>query len=110
MPRAKRPRRGTRVTAKARAAAATGLQRRLTRLLAERTAARRRHAREIAALKRAMDRRLATMVREIAGLRHHEARVAALTRLVAERDASLAAQAARIAQLEALLQPPTEMG
>jgi hypothetical protein len=66
------------------------LERMLARLSGERKTERTRHARQIAALRRAADRRLAMMLREIASLRHHEARAAALERLVAERDAALA--------------------
>jgi hypothetical protein len=83
------------------------LERRLVRLGVELEAERRRSARRSAAQRREADRRLAAMVQEIAGLRHHEARSQALMRLLAERDAVLAAQAARIAHLESLLQDST---
>ena len=86
------------------------LGRRLARLTAARETARERHARDLAALRRAADRQLASMMSEIAALRHHEARVEALTRLLAEREAALRAQANRIARLEALLRTPTELG
>jgi hypothetical protein len=49
------------------------------------------------------------MVKEIAALRHHEARAEGLARLIAERDAVVARQAERIAELERLLQPPTDL-
>lgn len=44
-------------------------------------------ARKVEAVRRAADRRLAAMMREIALLRHHEARAAQLERLLAERTA-----------------------
>jgi hypothetical protein len=69
-----------------------------------------RHARRLAAARREADRQLTAMVAEIAALRHHQARVEALERLIAERDATLAAQAERLARLEALLQSPTALG
>ena len=50
------------------------------------------------------------MMSEIASLRHHEARADALARVVAERDRALAAQAQRIAELEALLRTATDLG
>jgi hypothetical protein len=84
--------------------------RRLTRLAARREAERLRHERRLAAFRRAADRRLATVVQELAALRHHEARAQTLTRLLAERDLELAAQRERIARLEALLQKPTQLG
>ncbi len=85
------------------------LRRRLARTLAEQAAERTAHARRVAALRRAQDRRIAALVQDIASLRHHEARVEALTRLVAERDAALGVQATRIAELETLLQHPTPL-
>ena len=78
------------------------LERRLARLSAAREADKRRHARQLDAARRTLDRRLAVMMSEIASLRHHEARAAALERLLAEREA-------RIARLEALLRTPTEL-
>lgn len=93
--RAKRPRTGRRPQA-----SVPALERRLARLVAAREADARRHARRVAALQRASDRRLSAMMQEIARLRHHEARVEALTRLVAERDAVLAALRERVALLE----------
>jgi len=104
-------RRGTRARTKPKATPSPGtLARRLARVLAERDAERRRHERQLVSLRQARDRELAAVVQDLAALRHHEARAAALTRLVAERDATLAAQAARIAHLEALLQKSTDMG
>jgi len=79
------------------------LQRQLARLTAEQKVERGRHARQLAALRRGTDRRLAAMVAELASLRHHEARAAALSRLLEERDA-------RIAELETLLRSPTQLG
>lgn len=75
-----------------------------------RDAERVRHERQLTALRRAADRRLAQVVQELAALRHHEARAQTLTRLLAEREAQLAAQWERIARLEALLQTPTQLG
>ena len=86
------------------------LERRLTRLQAEREAERQRFNRQVLALRRGADRRLAAMLKEIAGLRHHEARAEVLARMVAEREANLAAQERRIAQLETLLRNPTHLG
>jgi hypothetical protein len=86
------------------------LLRRLRQLTAQQEAERARHARQLAALRRAADRRLAQMVQDIAALRHHEARAEALGRLLAEREAALAAQSERIARLETLLQRPTQLG
>jgi hypothetical protein len=102
--RARPPRRPARRAAipAAAAKAIRTLERRLGRLTAAREADRRRHAREVETARRAVDRRLAAMMSEIASLRHHEARAAALERLLTEREA-------RIARLEALLQAPTEL-
>lgn len=66
------------------------LERRVAQLEAEAAAVAARHDRQVAAVRRAADRRLTAMLREIAQLRHHEARAAVLERLVAERDAMLA--------------------
>jgi hypothetical protein len=112
MPAAKPPRRGKRPQTKRRRAAPSvrTLERRLTRLAAERAAEAGRHLRRVAALRRAFDRRLATLVQEIARLRHHEARTEALERLLAEREAALAAQSVRIASLGSLLPKRTEIG
>lgn len=70
--------------------AVRALERRLRRLTAELEAERERHARQLVAVRRAADRKLTVMLREIATLRHHEARVEVLTRLLAERDAAQA--------------------
>ena len=78
------------------------LRRQIARLTAAWEAERGRHARQLAAVRRGADRRLAAMVAELASLRHHEARAAALSRLLEERDA-------RIAQLETLLRSPTKL-
>ena len=86
------------------------LERRLSRLQAEREAERRRFSRQVLALRRGADRRLAAMLKEIAALRHHEARAEVLARMVAERESNLAAQERRIAQLETLLRTPTHLG
>jgi hypothetical protein len=86
------------------------LERRLARLTAAAKAERERHGRQLAAMRRAADRRLTAMVKEIAALRHHEARAEALGRLIAERDAAIAAQAERIERLETLLRSPTQLG
>jgi hypothetical protein len=68
------------------------------------------HARRLATLRRAYDRRVSSLVQEIARLRHHEARTEALMRLVGERDAALAVHSGRIGELEVLLQKRTEIG
>jgi hypothetical protein len=106
MPTGKSPRGSRRARARTPAAvpSAATLARRLARLEAERAAEIERHARQLAALRRVHDRRLATMMQEIARLRHHEARTEGLLRLVAERDTTLAAQTERIDRLESLLQ------
>lgn len=85
------------------------LARRLARALAELDAERRRHARQLAAVRGACDRRLAAVVRELASLRHHEARADALARLLTEREAALVARVERIAVLESLLRDPADM-
>jgi septal ring factor EnvC (AmiA/AmiB activator) len=64
------------------------LERRVKRLEKEHAAEREQYERRIAATKRAADRRLAVMMRELAELRHHEARADALARMLAERDAA----------------------
>jgi hypothetical protein len=80
------------------------LERRIARLEARLKAVQSQHARELATVQRAGDRRIAALVREITGLRHHEARAEALARVLGEREAMLSAQADRVAQLETLLQ------
>lgn len=97
-------RRRTRVKAPAsKTATAQVLRRQIARLTAAWEAERTRHVRQLAAVRRGADRRLAAMVGELASLRHHEARAAALSRLLEERDA-------RIAELETLLRSPTQLG
>jgi len=86
------------------------LERRLARLQAEREAERQRFTRQVLAVRRGADRRLAAMLREIAALRHHQARAEVLARILAEREADLATKAQRIAQLETLLRNPTHLG
>lgn len=76
---------------------------RIAALEAQLEAERARHARELAAVRRSADRRMAALMREIAALRHHQARAEALKRMVGERDAALAAEANRVARLESLL-------
>ena len=66
------------------------LRRTVARLVAAREAEARRHARQLAAVRRDTDRRLTGMVQEIATLRHHEARAEALTRLLADREQEIA--------------------
>ena len=63
------------------------LRRQVARLTAEFAAAEARHRRQLTALRRAADRRMAAVVQEIAALRHHQARAEALARVLAERDA-----------------------
>lgn len=63
------------------------LERRLKRLAKEHAAEIEQYERRIAATKRAADRRLAVMMRELAALRHHEARAETLARMLAARDA-----------------------
>ncbi|MFN8544329.1 MAG: hypothetical protein U0807_08980 [Candidatus Binatia bacterium] len=60
--------------------------RQVKRLQKEIAEERARHARQLAAVRRAADRRLAGMMQEIAALRHHQARAEALERLLAERE------------------------
>ncbi len=107
--RPRRPARPKRAAARPKTPAAQTLQRRLVRMAATYAAELQKQTRRLAALRRAHDRRVAGLVQEIAQLRHHEARTEALTRLLAERDVALAAQAARIAELESLLQGRTEL-
>jgi len=61
------------------------LERRLKRLAREHAAEIEQYERRIAATKRAADRRLAVMMRELAALRHHEARAETLARMLAAR-------------------------
>lgn len=81
------------------------LERRIARLEAEAGEVVAHHERRLAAVRRAADRRLAGMVREIATLRHHEARAAGLERLLAERDTMIARLTHRLAELEGRASP-----
>ena len=81
------------------------LERRIARLEADAAEAVAHHERQLAAVRRAADRRLTGMVREIAALRHHEARAAGLERLLAERDAMIARLTHRLAELEGRASP-----
>lgn len=59
----------------------------MKRLERELAAVREVHARRLDLVRRAANRRVAAMMREIATLRHHEARADALERLLATRSA-----------------------
>jgi hypothetical protein len=61
------------------------LQRRVKRLERELAAAQANQERRVELVRRAANRRLAAMMKEIATLRHHEARADALERLLASR-------------------------
>ena len=61
---------------------------RLRRVQAEHARELARQARQLATVRRAADRQLAAMMKEIALLRHHQARVDALERLLSERSAA----------------------
>jgi uncharacterized protein YlxW (UPF0749 family) len=61
------------------------LERRVQRLEATLTEEREQTTRRVNAVRTAANRRLAAMMRELAGLRHHEARAQALERLLSER-------------------------
>lgn len=69
------------------------LERRLKAAEAAIEALRQRHAKQLEALRRAADRKLAELVQEIVALRHHEARADMLARLLAERTAAAAQSA-----------------
>jgi len=62
------------------------LDRRLGRLEGELASARESMERKVEAVRQGANRRLTSMMQEIATLRHHEARNAALERLLAARD------------------------
>jgi hypothetical protein len=64
---------------------ARGLERRVRRLERELAAVQAAHERKLELVRRAANRRLAAMMKEIAELRHHEARAEALERLLAAR-------------------------
>jgi len=87
------------------ARALRALERRIARLEADAAEAVAHHERQLAAVRRAADRRLTGMVREIASLRHHEARATALERLLAERDAMIARLSHRLAEVEGRSSP-----
>ncbi len=87
------------------ARALRALERRIARLEADAAEAVAHHERQLVAVRRAADRRLTGMVREIASLRHHEARATALERLLAERDALIARLSRRLAELEGRASP-----
>jgi septal ring factor EnvC (AmiA/AmiB activator) len=69
------------------AEARRGLERRVKRLERELAAVRAAYERKLELVRRAANRRLASMMKEIASLRHHEARAEALERLLATRPA-----------------------
>jgi Skp family chaperone for outer membrane proteins len=66
------------------------LERKLKQAEAALEALRQRHAKQLEAVRRAADRKLAELVQEIVALRHHEARADMLARLLAERTAAAA--------------------
>ena len=61
------------------------LERRVKRLERQLAGAAAEHERKLELVRRAANRRLAAMVKEIAALRHHEARAQALERMLAAR-------------------------
>ena len=61
------------------------LERRVRRLERQLEGAAAEHERKLELVRRAANRRLATMMKEIAALRHHEARAQALERMLATR-------------------------
>jgi len=61
----------------------------VARLEAALDAERRRHVRQLETVRRAADRQLTAVVKEIAALRHHEARAEELARRLAECEARL---------------------
>jgi ribosomal protein L16/L10AE len=73
----------------ARGRTARGLEREVARLEAALDAERRRHVRQLETVRRAADRQLTAVVKEIAALRHHEARAEELARRLAECEARL---------------------
>jgi hypothetical protein len=94
MPKAKRRAAATDVpeTKAELAAAVRRLERRLAAANAAMEARQQEHERALVAVRRAADRKLAVMVRELATLRHHEARATALERLLNERSTAAAAR------------------
>src|SRR5947208_1056186 len=77
------------------------LESQVARLSAALETERRRHAKQLESTRRAADRRLAAMVKEIAALRHHEARAEELARRLAECEGGREARQ-RTASKEAL--------
>ena len=73
------------------------LERRLKQSAAELEARRTKHDRQLANAKRAADRRVTAMMREITTLRHFEARAEAMERLLTERDQIIATLRAELA-------------
>ena len=71
--------------------AVRSLERRLKQLTAAQEALNEKHERQLANAKRAADRRVTAMMREITTLRHFEARAEAMERLLTERDVLIAA-------------------
>jgi hypothetical protein len=67
-------------------------ERRLKRTTAALHALEAAQQKRLAAVRRAADRRLAVMMRELAALRHHEARAAALERMLQEHQATAAVE------------------
>ena len=64
------------------------LERRVRRLERELAMAQASHERRVELVRRAANRRLAAMMKEIASLRHHEARAQALERILATHGVS----------------------
>ena len=72
------------------AATMRALERRVKRLERQLAGAAAEHERRLELVRRAANRRLAAMMKEIAALRHHEARAQALERLLESRPAEAA--------------------
>ena len=72
------------------AASMRTLERRVKRLERQLVGAATEHERKLELVRRAANRRLAAMMKEIAALRHHEARAQALERMLASRPAEAA--------------------
>jgi len=71
------------------AATMRALERRVKRLERQLEGAAAAHERKLELVRRAANRRVAAMMKEIAALRHHEARAKALERLLASRPAEV---------------------
>ena len=71
------------------AASMRALERRVKRLERQLESAAAAHERKLELVRRAANRRVAAMMKEIAALRHHEARAKALERLLASRPAEV---------------------